>query len=199
MKYYGQSLQDKWVCEMLRFKRGGYFVDVGAYDGVQTSNTYALEKELGWRGICVEANRSAFNALVNNRSSINVHAAVSTYNGECHFTNDRICGSGEPVECFTLQQLITNCHHWPLPIDYLSLDVEGHELRILQAFDFSYDIKLITVEHNLYSDGPDRKEAIYNLLTEKGFRRVQEDVRCLDPNPEWHLKPYEDWYENITC
>ncbi len=36
--YYSQSNQDKWVAEFLEFKKNGYFIEVGAYDGIQTSN-----------------------------------------------------------------------------------------------------------------------------------------------------------------
>ena len=53
-------------------------------------------------------------------------------------------------------------HNCPREIDYLSIDTEGSELPILNAFDFSkYDIKIVTVEHN-YCE-PDRQQ-IHDLL-----------------------------------
>jgi hypothetical protein len=53
----------------------------------------------------------------------------------------------------------------------------------------------MTVEHNLYCDGPENKNKIYDLLTSRGYVRVQEDVVSLDnSNPIWYLQPYEDWY-----
>src|SRR5258706_11369284 len=59
--YYSQHSQDRFVDNfLLHGKRGGVFVDVGAYDGVALSNTYYFEKELGWQGICIEPNPMAF-------------------------------------------------------------------------------------------------------------------------------------------
>jgi FkbM family methyltransferase len=78
MKYYSQIGQDRYYIESVsKFKRAGRFLDVGAYDGVHTSNTYALEKDLGWTGVCVEANPVLVEKLKQNRpgSSV-VHCAV---------------------------------------------------------------------------------------------------------------------------
>lgn len=189
--FYSQAGQDEWV--LSKIKRG-YFVDIGAYDGIQTSNTYALEKQ-GWKGICIEGNLEIFKSLEKNRSSINVHAAVTDHKGTIEFGTDRI-GKGIEVPCDTLNNILmdNNC---PEIIDYLSIDIEGHELTVFNSFDFSYRIRLMTVEHNLYCDGPEKKDKLFELLTSKGFNRVAEDVKCLDPN--YYLKPYEDWYENTLC
>ena len=54
----------------------------------------------------------------------------------------------------------------------------------------------MTVEHNLYCDGNDRKNKLYELLINNGFTRVVEDAPCLDKNPLYYNKPYEDWYIN---
>lgn len=40
--------------------RGGFFLDIGAHDGIELSNTYVLEKKYNWSGICVEANPYSF-------------------------------------------------------------------------------------------------------------------------------------------
>ena len=48
---------------LFRGRRNGYFVDVGAYDGVTYSNTCFLERELGWQGVCFEANPRAYAKL----------------------------------------------------------------------------------------------------------------------------------------
>jgi len=51
-------------------------------------------------------------------------------------------------------------------VKYLSLDVEGSELKVLQGIDFSkLDIKLIGVEINYHED----KEEIYNILNKNGY------------------------------
>src|SRR5688572_15289155 len=42
--------QDLWALEQSGFKRGGFFVDIGATGGVLLSNTYLLETEFAWQG-----------------------------------------------------------------------------------------------------------------------------------------------------
>lgn len=194
-QFYSQANQDKWVCELLDYKENGFFIDIGAYDGIQTSNSYYLEKNLNWKGICIEANTHAFTKLQSCRSSINIHAAVSNYDGFCGFGEDRIGGDNQ-IQCFTLNTILLN-HNVTNEIDYLSIDVEGHEHTIFECFDFEkWNIKLMTVEHNLYCDGPEKKNKLFNLLSSKNFIRVINNALCLDTNPSYFNQPYEDWYVN---
>ena len=196
MMYYSQSNQDKWVVEFLKSKKNGYFIDLGAYDGIQTSNTYYMEKNLEWDGLCVEANPSVYQSLIKNRRVKNVNVALTDYVGECFFLNDKISSTGTKVPCDTLNNILRN-NNCPKNIDYISIDIEGHEYIVLKDFNFNeWNISLMTIEHNLYCDGSDRKDKIYDLLTKNNFTRVVEDAPCLDNNPLWYNKPYEDWYIN---
>lgn len=198
IEYYSQADQDKWICESTNFKKGGYFVDIGAYDGIQTSNTYILEKNLAWTGICIEANPYIFDRLALNRKSININLAASNYEGVGMFSGDSIStnGQGVCVHFNTLNNIFAK-YKVPTVIDYLSIDIEGHEFAVFECFDFSkYHINRMTVEHNLYLDGPEKKDKLFELLSKKGFVREVEDVPCLDKHPSVYLKPYEDWYVN---
>lgn len=190
--FYSQAGQDEWVYDLVGDK--GVFVDVGAYDGIQTSNTYFLEQK-GWTGICIEANADVFKILERNRKAINVNMAVTYHKGFCTFGNDSI-GGNKLVECDLLDNILAD-NNISKQIDYLSLDIEGHELTVLTHFDFdTWKVRLMTVEHNLYLEGTERKNKIFDLLSARGFTRVKEDVKCLDTNPLYYLQPYEDWYEN---
>jgi len=192
--FYSQAGQDEWVVKLLKNKRNGYFVDIGAYDGIDGSNTYYLEKELGWKGLCVEAHPQLFYHLTRRRHSININVAVTDYNGKITFGKDSISNTGNLVPCKTLKTILKLVRA-PKKIDYLSIDVEGHEYTIFKDFDFeNWDISLMTVEHNLYCLGPENKERNYELLSSKGFVRVVEDAPCLDPNPSLFNQPLEDWY-----
>ncbi len=55
------------LCEN-NFKRDGYFVEFGATNGIELSNTYVLEKEFGWNGILAEPALVWHNQLYENRS-----------------------------------------------------------------------------------------------------------------------------------
>ena len=54
MAYHSQLSQDRWVNTILGGKRDGFFVELGASDGVFMSNSLFFERELGWKGICIE-------------------------------------------------------------------------------------------------------------------------------------------------
>ncbi|STQ86527.1 FkbM family methyltransferase [Helicobacter muridarum] len=52
-------------------------------------------------------------------------------------------------------------------IDYISIDVEGGEMKILESIDFdSYDIRLIGIENNYNTDD------IYNFLKVRGYKKI---------------------------
>jgi FkbM family methyltransferase len=67
MKTSAQNKEDLVLIQYFDGKRDGVFVDVGAHDGVQFSNTHLLETKFGWSGICIEPNPESFKKLVKNR------------------------------------------------------------------------------------------------------------------------------------
>lgn len=74
--YKAQFGEDRVLWEVFRHRRSGYFIEVGAYDGVTLSNTFFLE-QMGWRGLLIEAMRPMCEraAAARPRSRV-VHAAV---------------------------------------------------------------------------------------------------------------------------
>lgn len=205
--FYSQAGQDKWICDLFKNKLHGTYVDIGAYDGIQSSNTYVLEKELFWSGICVEPNKDIFKKLELARpNAINYNLAINNRVGQVSFLNDRVYDYSHAVyntvECDTLYNILLDAN-MPETIDYLSIDIEGMEYLVLDFFiktnnvsDLKFNFNAITVEHNLYCEGPTNKNLIYDLLSNNGYTRIFEDVKCLDPNPAYYGMPYEDWYIN---
>lgn len=193
---YSQAAQDVWVVDTLG-PAPGWFVDVGAWDGVATSNTYALE-QIGWTGICIEPNRDAYTQLCLHRHCLTTATAASSIIGHVSFDGTQ-CAAGAPqVPCATLAYILESAGAPPV-IDYLSIDVEGHELAVLAGMDFErWEVLAITIEHNAYLEGPQRKDLIYDYLTRQGFVRVVSDVGCIDPcpPPAWCGCPFEDFYLN---
>jgi hypothetical protein len=64
---YSQHGEDQAIADRFGRKRGGYFVEVGALDGIQFSNTYYLERDLGWTGVLIEADSTQAEACAQNR------------------------------------------------------------------------------------------------------------------------------------
>lgn len=72
---YAQNGEDDILARFFGEQRGGFFVEVGAHDGVQFSNTLLFEQR-GWRGICVEPNPQTFPDCERNRpGSVCIQAA----------------------------------------------------------------------------------------------------------------------------
>jgi FkbM family methyltransferase len=167
---------------------GKFFVEVGACNGIDLSNTYLLEKK-GWEGICVEP-RPIFKKLKENRSchvdgrcvaresglEVDFWLCKKTpaLSGRPQFFNDshnRKRKRGRLLKRRTVSLIdLLKEYNAPKYIDYLSLDTEGSELDILEGFNFSdYIFKYITVEHN----HSNRKQAIRKLLERYEYAVVQ--------------------------
>jgi FkbM family methyltransferase len=198
MKYKSQCGQDEWICNFFNFKKNGFFLDIGAYDGVDLSNTYLLENELEWNGICCEANESVFDRLIKNRKCECLNVAVSDFDGYSGFVNNEMYGylnpeSSNMVRVKTIDMILEELKS-PKIIDYLSLDIEGSEVNVLSKFPFDeYEVILITVEHNKYSQGDTNKNKIKEILYNNNFEIFKEDVYRSDDEL---FRPLEDWYIN---
>ena len=80
--YYSQSSQDQYLNEnIFKNKLNGFFVEIGAFDGVQLSNSYFFEKELKWKGICIEPIPEIYKLLRANRTCICVEGIVYNHTG----------------------------------------------------------------------------------------------------------------------
>lgn len=164
--WFSQLRQDEVVAHLFRHKRSGYFVDLAANDAVRISNTYALETRYHWTGIAIEPNAVYWPGLALRRCHV-AAAVVGRSTGERlrfkfprraapqgglvgrEFDNREPGKSPEEDQMrytVTLQDIFERFQTPPV-IDYLSLDVEGAELFIMESFPFDrYRINALTVE-----------------------------------------------------
>jgi FkbM family methyltransferase len=195
-----QLRQDIFVLSELGFKREGYFVEFGATNGVDLSNSYLLEKQFGWNGVLAEPARKWHFDLGSNRKVNIEHDCVWTNTGEKLLFNEvdygelstidsfsdsdvhrksRMTGIKYEVNTISLNHLLDK-YSAPKEIDYLSIDTEGSEFKILKAFDFSkYKFNVITCEHNFTP----MRQQIYTLLSKNGYKRKLTE-----------LSSFDDWY-----
>ncbi len=174
--------QDFWVFgEAFDEQEGGFFLDVGAADGVSVSNTLVLERVYQWRGICVEANPVLFQKLERARTATCVNACVDSKPGSVSFQMKGLDGgiirderAGQDpdqgpiitLETKPLESVLKEANA-PSVIDYFSIDVEGAETVILCSFPFdSYRFNCLTVER---PGLPARK-----ALARNGYRLVKD-------------------------
>jgi hypothetical protein len=169
-KSFAQIRQDLWVLHETRHKRNGYFVEFGAADGVNLSNTCLLEREFGWRGILAEPNTVWHAALRQNRN-----AAIDGHR------QSRRDHTVVEVETVALNDLLAQ-HDAPHDIDYISIDTEGSEFDILSAFDFErWNVTLFSVEHNATA----QEQGLDRLMQRHGYERRYPGISKFDA---WYRK-----------
>src|SRR4249919_1448748 len=55
-EHYSAALEEYILRDYLKDRRGGVFLDVGAYHAKEGNNTYRLERDFGWTGLAIDAN-----------------------------------------------------------------------------------------------------------------------------------------------
>ncbi|WP_458325039.1 FkbM family methyltransferase [Roseobacter sp. A03A-229] len=160
---FGQAF---FVGSFLMRGKSGFFVDVGAKDGVSISNTLALEK-LGWSGILLEPHPELFSLCCQHRAAQSFNVAASSDHGSLDFVEmlEEPFGHSGLVSSFRDPDVLKSQKHKiikvearplteildeagaPHHIDYLDIDVEGHELEVIKGIDFSrYTFGVVGVE-----------------------------------------------------
>jgi FkbM family methyltransferase len=195
--YYSQFQQDKFLNEnIFKNYKDGFFVDIGAYDGFTQGSNSLFFEELGWDGICIEPNPSLYSKLIKNRKCKCLDCAISDSQGEAEFLYikeglnrpDTLGGLTQNWKKEDINKLISDFKLYEDEklyeyinvktelfrniidrriIQYMSLDVEGNELKILNTIDFNYfDIRVMTIENNFFDN------KIFDFFKDKSYTRV---------------------------
>lgn len=174
LKYYAKVLFNNWIENKDSYAQHGEdklveqllpngvnsFIDIGANDGVLFSNTYKFAKN-GALGLCVEPSPSAYkklllNHLFNKRVSC-INSAISNANGKVLLQEDgyestlskivseRKDGSFN-IPCIKFDELLKSYPNF-INVDLVSIDVEGHEIEVLQGLtNQNFNSKIIIIE-----------------------------------------------------
>ena len=190
-KYFSQYKQDEFIDKVLfNKKQNGFFIEIGAHDGISFSNSLFFEKNRNWEGICIEPNPNVFEKLVKSRKSINLNVCIGDSNETVKFTQIVGCAEmlsgvsnkydarhleriekeislngGEiksiDVQMFRLEAISQINDRC---IDFISIDTEGNELDIVKSIDFKrISVRVLVVENN-YND-----EKLARFLNNKNF------------------------------
>jgi FkbM family methyltransferase len=179
---------EKKLLEIFDNKTKGFFVDIGAHDGVTINNTKFLE-DLGWNGVCIEPNPIVFEKLIENRNCDCVNCAVwnedtvvnylsiSGYSemlsgiyesyDQRHYNRIQreLIQYGGKSEILKIEAKKFSSIVKEKNIDLISIDTEGSELQILDEIDFNeFNVKVICVENNFFEKKFD------DFMDSKGYR-----------------------------
>lgn len=189
-KFYAQFGEDRILYELFEYKKDGLCVEVGGYDGITGSNTYFFEK-LGWKCLIVEPMPEYCKKIKSVRKCEIAEIAASDSKGEVtfyvaegvetlstmeqdpdHFKRIDKEGASGIKEIRVKTDLLNNIlsereiHH----IDFLTLDVEGHELSVLQGMSFEkIKPRFLIIEDNSFGANTDIK----NFMKARSYVRFK--------------------------
>jgi len=197
-KSYAMDGEDIAISVFNKKKDKGFYVDIGAHHPIQRNNTHLLFKK-GWEGINIDVNQFSielFNFLRPN--DLNLQIAVSDKEGEISFfyqkkfsqlntTDKEIAKENfqgnfqeKKVKCQSIQNILDNSKFKNKKIDFLNIDVEGAEMKVLNTLNFEiYDPSLICIEilgyREMLSEQREKEiknNEIFKFLANHGYKKV---------------------------
>lgn len=185
---------DQKLVQLLN-KKNGLFIEVGANNGVEQSNTKLLEEQHGWTGILVEPSPCLYDALCRNRPNSKCFSCAL---GPFELNNTYIWGDfdGHPMSSVNGKRIRRRAKQKVLMrslqaildqegvthVDFFSLDVEGYELPVLHGIDFNkvvFDYMLVEIMNKDFKNTA-------NFLSSMGYELI-ENFSTYNPqdNPDW--------------
>lgn len=188
---YSRAGEDLWIDDYFRSKATGYYVDVGAYHPVDYSNTFKFYLK-GWRGINIDPNQEVIELFDQIRPrDQNFNFAISDIRGPIdYFMNkwDPSMNTISPgfaretsslygfdiaekrtVERRRLDEVLEAVRDKLPKIDFLNVDVEGHDLEVLQSNDWDRFRPTIVLAEINAGLGQVKDSAVSKLLFDKGY------------------------------
>lgn len=173
--FNGQAEQDKFVLNILKNKKNGFFLEIGSNHPMHINNSYILEKKYKWNGIMVEYSNKWLNDYKKFRPN------------SIHIIND-----ATKIDYKNLFEI----NNVPLNLDYLQIDLEannGSTLNTLKKLNSEvmdkHKFATITFEHDIYhTNYLNTRLASRKIFEDRGYIRVFSDVNNCGINP------YEDWW-----
>jgi len=163
---YSLTSIDLLVSYIFRDQKKGFFIDVGCNHPVYNNNTYLLYKK-GWRGINIDLDKKSidlFNLYRKLDHNQNIAISSKLDDAELYFYHEKspintinkksaIFQKVKPkeirkIKTHTLDSIIASSSFINKKIDFLTIDVEGHELEVLKGFDLKkHSPKIIVIEY----------------------------------------------------
>jgi len=188
--FYSQQGEDIFAYKhfLNQVVNDGVFVEVGALDGVSGSNTKFFEDNLGYTGLLIEPQRDLAQAILRARTKSTLFpCAIHPTENSIRFLGckaaagilesmsadhkaqwfpDEKTAQVMEVPAFRLGDILklSNIVH----IDFLSIDVEGGELGVLESIDWE-DIEIYLICIELDGTAPEKDAACRLLLQKAGF------------------------------
>jgi hypothetical protein len=159
-----------FVLTMTNGKKNGTFLEIGAFQAKQISNTFLLEKKFDWKGISIDIQDVSKSFLKHSRNT------------------KLIIENALNIDYLSLLKE----NKFPKTIDYLQLDIDPalNTLECLKILPFNqYKFSIITYETDVYCAPKEIRDESRNILKNYGYELIFSDV-CFNKSD----MPFEDWY-----
>lgn len=164
---FSQEGEDMILDNLLEFKKDGYYIDIGAYHPFRFSNTVRFYYR-GWHGLNIDAtpgSMKAFNRY--RRRDTNVEAGLSSANEKLTYyifeegglntfdasSLEKLKEAGHKpirkvsIKTYTIMQILDKYVDENQEIDFMDIDIEGYDTKIISQIDFSkYHPNIIMME-----------------------------------------------------
>ena len=180
--------EDTAVLDYFKDKKNGFYVDVGCHHPTHINNTYLLYKQ-NWGGINIDTSQFSIDLFNYMRpQDLNYNCAISNRNGVVKLffqkefsqlstiegTQAKNVFQGrikeKDIQAFTLDEILNRSKYKNIKIDFLNIDVEGADLKVLEGLSFEkFKPELICLEIH---DEEVKKSEIYNFLTDKKYELI---------------------------
>jgi len=221
---YAQNYQDTWIIkhhatskksdQPLSLQDRPFFLDIGAYHGLWCSNSYLLEKKYQWKGACVEPFPDGFqqrscqlfvNAMSDTDgievdfSGVGQERSIgNNSNSSPSSSSERAIRGGQVATTLSFPTLLEQSNA-PSYIDFISLDVEGHEYTVLSKFPWTkYKVGAWIIEGH--------SKEVKDLLESNGYKERPVKNKGVDEyfvadeywsedmvEKEWREHPFLSW------
>ena len=191
-KSYAMDNEDTEVLNYFKDKENGFYVDVWCYHPIHRSNTYLLHKK-NWNGINIDTSQFSIDLFNHMRpDDLNYNCAISNKNEIISLfyqkelsqlsTTDKDQAETvfqgnikeKEIQAFTLDEILNRDKYKNSKIDFLDIDVEGADLKVLEGLSFDkFKPELVCVEIHTKEI---KKSDIHNFLIDKNYELLWSGV-----------------------
>ncbi len=191
-KSYAMNNEDTAVLNYFKDRKNGFYVDVGYYHPIHRNNTHLLHKQ-NWSGINIDTSQFSIDLFNYMRpKDLNYNCAISDkneniklfYQKELSQLSTTEKGQAESVfqgnikekemQAFTLDEVLNRDRYKKSKIDFLDIDVEGADLKVLKGLSFDkFKPELICIE--IHEKEVELSE-IYKFLVDKKYELIWSGV-----------------------
>ena len=192
---YSQNQEDLFINDYFKNIDNGFYLDIGCYHPIKYSNT-ALLYNRGWQGINIDMNQTSidlFNIL--RKKDKNICATISSSNKEVTQYIDHLYSpvntidknfsqviskkfqtkpfSEKKIFTNTFTEIVKKYEIQIIKIDFLNIDVEGHDYEVLKGIDLlNIKPKIICIEVDNHEKNLSN-EKIKNYLIKLNYKIIK--------------------------